>query len=293
MKKLVTLLALVTINAYGMEQEHKHNFIFSHGFSVAGGTSKRFVAHDIVPKDCSSFHYQDARYRIEVSDGWELGLNTWDSCLAQDGDIEKLASEINEKDHDKIVLFGESRGASAIINYLGSKHVHHNKIKAAVLDSPFDKIPNVITHRMRRLYLDRIIPPKLVEWGLAFFYMRNYKIDGIQPIHSIEKISQEIPLLFLCSQEDTRVPWKSSAQLYKKLREKGHDKAHILMLDCGAHGFLVSGKYGKIYRDVTHAFYKKYGIEYNPDYATAGEDIFAIQCQPTIKEIEDTILLYQ
>lgn len=288
MKKIiVSLLLLCCSLSYGME-ENSTKFIYSHGFGSAGVKSKRYIAQELLPKNTVAFNYQDAEVYIEPIHGIGRGLQIWKSCLGQDNDIQKLYSIVSKVDGD-CVLYGESRGSSAILNYLGSSVAQSAKIKAAVLDSPFDLIHHVVEHRLPRFYLDKIVSPQTVVKWLPLL-LRNYTNDGIHPIDSVKNISPEIPLLFICSAQDTEVPWKSSAMLYKILRENNHHKAHILFIS-GSHGWIMEGQHKNLYRSVVHAFYKYYGIEHNQAYAKEGEGFFKRHCQPTIIEIEHKLEL--
>ena len=204
--------------------------------------------------------------------------------LILEDDVNTLTAQVKKMANKDYVLFGESRGSSTIINYLGSK-LCQKSVKAAVVDSPFDTMQNVLSHRLGRFYLDKIISPATVEKGLP--YLLKYKVNGLSPIKSTQSISKEIPLLFICSREDTQVPYTSSIKMYKKLRSKGHSNVHILIVAHGAHGWLMTGKSKETYLHVTHAFYKKYGIGHNPNYAQKGEKIFA-GCQPNLGNKEDS-----
>ncbi len=65
------------------------------------------------------------------------------------------------------------------------------------------------------------------------------------------------------------------------MRAQGHTNIHILILDHGAHAWLMTGKSKEAYLNVVHAFYKKYNIEHNSDYAAEGEERFEL-CQPDL-----------
>ena len=243
------------------------NFVYSHGFGSNSSKVKRYIDKDILPVDSISFDYQDAYYKF-----MGMGLNIWSTCLGQEGDMQTLDKYVT----DDTVLFGESRGASTIINYLGTTG---RTVKAAILDSPFDKLYNVLALRMNRFYLDRLISVDTVEYYFPYLF-RNYKIDGIQPLNSVMSISKDTPILFICSYEDKEVPYVSSINMYTKLRHQGYDKVHLLCLEDGGHGWLMASKFEKLYRNVIHAFYRRYHIEHTSEYAEAGRQYFDAHCQP-------------
>jgi fermentation-respiration switch protein FrsA (DUF1100 family) len=257
------------------------SFIYSHGFGSTSEKATSYVKSDIIPDDVIRFNYQDADLKFEPIKGIGIGLKLWKSCIGQEDDIKRLADQIKRVIDKDLVLFGESRGSSAIINYLGSASYSKN-IKAVVVDSPFDTMQNVLFHRLNRFYLDKIISPATVEKYLPYI-VTQYKVDGLLPIKSIKNVPNNLPILFICSKEDKVVPHTSSIELYKKLRAQGHDKAHILIVDHGAHAWLMTGKSKEVYLNVVHAFYKKYGIEHNSDYADYGKEMFD-KCQPNFFE---------
>lgn len=258
-------------------------FIYSHGFNSAGVKSQKYIRHEILPNNTLSFNYDDAKRYIKFKEGIGLALGLHKSAIGQINDVQKLSEQIDQIESYNIILFGESRGASTIINYLGSKLSRPDKIKAVVLDSPFDQLLNVISHRLNRLHLSRFIKPQFIEKCFCSI-SKNYKLDGIQPIKSVSHINQTIPILFICSQEDKSVPWISSLKLYKNLILNNHQNAHILILPHGKHACLTDGECKNEYRAVIHAFFKKYGAPYNAEHAELGEkDLF--NTQPDIKQI--------
>lgn len=91
----------------------------------------------------------------------------------------------------------------------------------------------------------------------------------------MDTIDLEIPILIVCSKEDALIPSTSSIALFDALRKRGHKKAHLLVLDHGAHANILWGPDGHIYRNVVHAFYKLYGAPYNPVWAAQGEKHFS------------------
>jgi alpha-beta hydrolase superfamily lysophospholipase len=262
-----------------------HHFIFSHGLGATAAKSKNYITRDIIPAHTSSFNYQDAYWRFEKF-GYSKGLNLWDSCCGQDNDVKKLTEQIEAGDSDKIVIFGESRGAVVPLRlfYTNPDNPVLKKIKALVLDSPFDTMYNALKHRLGQLYLDSIIAPDTAEQWLPWI-LWDYKLNVPQPIAIIASLPKDIPILFICSETDRRVPHLSALSFYHKLHAQGHDKIHILPLSVGSHGWLMEGKARDIYRNVVHAFYKKYNIEHNSNYAQAGEETF-LRTQPKIISVE-------
>lgn len=281
--KILLLMSIISLHA--AENAMQDTFIYCHGFGSSGDKVKRYMDLNILPQDTISFHFQDARLHIEPVRGFGMGFNLWDSCIGQKDDVERL-ERVVQAQTKRVVLFGESRGAATILNYLGNPFCPVDTIKAVVLDSPFDTLPNVIQHRLRGWYLDRIIAPSTAESLLS--HCTNYKSDGLQPLNAVSKIAlkdRHIPILFIASKEDKFVPPASSLRLYAGLREQGHDEAHVLLLDHGTHGWIIEGADAHKYRNAVHAFYRTKGILHTAEYSQAGYETFKI-CQPDAGAID-------
>lgn len=213
-----------------------------------------------------SFHYRD----------WLAPLST---CVAQEDDLEQLHSVCQQ--HSNIILAGCSRGAGAIVNYLGM--YKPNNVIGAVIESPFDHTRNVINYLAQQLHIQKRSIIDAISTNVA----PNHKQDGIQPIDYIAEISHEIPLFFICTTKDRIIPVESSIKLYKESRKAGHPRVHLLITEHGAHGGIAMSSDGAMMRNTIHAFYKEYGLPYNAEWAQAGATHFA-QCQPSIDQLEKT-----
>lgn len=190
------------------------------------------------------------------------------SCIGQDGDVQCLWETYQEYlqkggANKNVVLCGASRGAAAIINFMARSKL--NAVKALVLESPFDSVSNVL----RDVFLGRLAWIPGLHWFchqfLAKALCRDYEPRGVQPIDVVDKIQDDIPVLFVCSK--TEPYYHATIRLYKKLakkrREQGKDNVHLLVLEHGNHCLLLFHRDGGLYRGVVHAFYDKYQLERN------------------------------
>ena len=285
MKRIVILLlSFFVLNAYSGLKTYKsenHTFLFSHGFGGVGDKAKRYAADGILPTNTVGFDYQDADLKVIFGClKYGVGLKLWQSCLGQQADVERLLKAI-EKQEKPVVLFGESRGASTIINL--ARAIPDN-VKAIVVDSPFDCIVNVVDYRMGLWGANKVVDPKKIT-GLLPKILPNYKLDGPQPITSLEQFNEHlhhIPILFICSKEDVKVPYSSSHALYKALKQRNHPMVHLLTFDKGEHGWMLEGPGGESYRNVVHAFFANYGLDYIEEYAEKGKELFATT-QPALE----------
>jgi hypothetical protein len=176
------------------------------------------------------------------------------------------------------VLVGVSRGASTSVNFMGM--YNPTQVAALVLESPFDCVESIITHLLHNSKCSWI--PGFKKHGLRMmqFIFCKYKPNGIRPIDSVSQIKADLPILLICSPEDTLVPIWSSINLYHALKESGHENTYLLILPEGKHAQLINNKKsGTLYQCVTHAFYKKFGLPYCPYQAKQGE-LLLENCQP-------------
>lgn len=186
--------------------------------------------------------------------------NPFTSCLGQENDISFLHAAC--KNLNGVILVGVSRGAATIINYVGT--MHPKNIRALVLESPFDKVESITNH----------LNAQNPNHSFKLSYYPNYNPNGLHPINVVDKISPEIPVLFIVSQADALIPAHTITPLYEKLKSAEHKKVHILMLKHGKHANILWGKEGTMFKNVVHAFYKHYGLPHNPAWALAGKRHF-------------------
>jgi len=190
------------------------------------------------------------------------------TSFAQENEIKALNDAHATIDTD-VIGFGVSRGASTFITWLGSANEAKHNIKALILESPFDSMDSVLRNMLgEKLYNN----PRTRRWGhsLISFVFSQYKKDGITPLGVAANIPKELPILIVCSQEDSRVPVSSSKKLYDELVATGHTNVHFVMLDRGDHGKLSKNER---YCHATHAFYQRYDLPHNPAFAKLGRTL--------------------
>ena len=211
-----------------------------------------------------SFSYND----------WLAPLST---CVAQEDDLEQLHAACSY--HTRVILAGCSRGAAAIVNYLG-KYKPTNVI-AAIIESPFDHTRNVIDYIAEQLHITKRDTIDSISTRLA----PNHDQNGIQPIDYVAQIDHAIPLFFICTTKDRVIPLESSLELYKVSQKTGHPRTHLWVAHHGAHGLITFSSDGKQMRNVIHAFYRNYILPHDGTWADEGHELF-MQSQPSIELLE-------
>ena len=196
--------------------------------------------------------------------------------LGQHEDCKSLHANHNKfvtsNDITEIVLIGSSRGAATIINYLGL--YEPTNVKAAVLESPFDSVENVIRHRLEQMNIAWIPGTvKFVHFCVGSYLMYpSYSINGPQPLESVKNISNDIPLLFIHSSDDKVTPVWGTQQLIYQAVQRGNNNIYFLEIPSAVHGKYQLSPHGEQYHDIVHAFFKKYNIPHNKEAALRGQE---------------------
>ena len=259
-------------------QETTVGYIFSHGLADTYKQAYQYTESNCLHKSCITFNYPDA---IDYG----ARVRTKKASLGQDNEIKRFAQAYfnNFSFSHRAVALGVSRGASVLINFMGL--YNPLTIQAAILESPFDSVENIVLGMINRTRLAWI--PKAKEIGLALtrFIFTKYHPQGIRPIDVVNQIYSDLPILFVCCAQDKLVPIWSTINLYKKLKESGHTDVHILILSQGSHAHLITHPVQGInFQNVVHAFYKHYHLPHDPLLAAAGAQLFRYS-QPDSNEL--------
>lgn len=296
-KKLYVLFTLISIpGIYSSEQPQPIApiYLFSHG--LAGGKHQAYKytrtyhkegklevnTRYILDEPLVSFDYPDTTDRF-----WKVKRSV--TTLGQESEILELEKHYNaivessQTDEPHIIIFGISRGASAVVNFLGTHE--RPAIKAAVVESPFDSFLTVQRHLAKRMFLHWIPGIQTICRGITKVVFPKYSPEGLHPVDAVKNIRKDLPILFICSKQDELVHFLSTVNLYHTLRNAGHEHAYILILNHGAHGQLLHNSMGSAYQSVVHAFYQKYGLPHDETLARYGRVRLA-KCQPKFDQIK-------
>ena len=265
----------------------KIGYLFAHGLGATQEQSSLFLPTSIkkwlINKPAVLFDFPDSKsnnmeyYNAKVNLGQELDIQRFDTIF------HKAITRLTDY---KFILSGISRGAATIINYVALNHPE--QISALVLESPFDTLINIIKHLLRRFHVSWIPFSKKIAFKIAKKHFPLLNPNGIFPIKVINRIPSTLPILFIHSRNDRTIPINSSRNLYKSLIQAGHHNAYIFELASGDHGKLMLGDESELYKNVVHAFYKRYHLPHDPFSAQLGEPMLKY-CQPTLDEINKRI----
>lgn len=181
-----------------------------------------------------------------------------------------------------VILYGDSRGAATTLNFIATHKPR--QVKAAVLEGAFDAMPHVMKHC---LYSDKEASVEKRLTGTLSLLMRRYKKNAPSPYDYAERITDEIPLLLVTSLKDWIVPPQCTFRLYARLKERGFNNVHILVLERATHPcyMLDDAQDRELYETVVHAFYKHYNLPHNAAKAAAGAFTFG-WTQPSADELK-------
>ena len=120
----------------------------------------------------------------------------------------------------KLVLYGTSRGASTTIVSVATMPPElQAKISLVILEAPFDKIESV-TYRYER-------------WCLSTFAL--YDPKQMSPLDAVKFFPLSIPVGFITSNNDTKVPRCHTEKLINELRRRKHPHVYHLNLNDASH----------------------------------------------------------
>jgi predicted alpha/beta hydrolase family esterase len=261
-------------------------YIFAHGLGATQQQGLSLFLRQktsnqwIIDEPVALFDFPDAKnnnneyFRKEVN-------------LGQKNDIHRLSYAFDKAmqslpQHD-FILAGISRGSATIINYV-SQSDHQEKIKALVLESPFDTLDSIIKHLLSRYCIGWLPFSQHLGTKVCQKHFPSVDPKGIFPLDVIQRIPSTIPILLAHSKKDKVIPINSSRRLYIKLREAGHQHIYLAELQSGAHGKLIQGADADFYLSIVHAFYKKYNLPHDQEYAARGHYLLEF-CQPPIHEV--------
>lgn len=283
------------IHIISSEQAHHGvTYIFAHGLGATGIQAnmytQQFCQHpypstnsSILAKPLAIFNFPDAKddamhyHKERVNMGQELDIYTLKNVYDQ-----VVAAYPN----NDIVLCGVSRGAVTILNTMA--YYKLPKVKALILECPFDSFNDVILQTMKRFYLGNVPGALYIGKKIVNVAFPLVDLEGIFPIQHLHLLPKEVPILLIHSQHDGVVPINCSRRIYQTLRLLGHEHTYFLELKTSSHARALCGHEKKQYENVVHALYKKYNLPHHDLYALDGQKLLET-CLPTLQDIEKRI----
>jgi pimeloyl-ACP methyl ester carboxylesterase len=287
--KNIVFFSLLTLSSiFSVIGKNKVVTIFSHGIAdtwkQVHGYVKSYQKHNtthrndryLIHTPFISFNYPDATNKF-------YRVNYNETSFGQENEIGRLYKAYNtalshyKKDSCDIILCGLSRGASNVLIFAGLYNLR--QVKAIVVESPYYSMSEVIKSLMTKKNMGWLD----ISYGetIAEYIFKKYSRHGLSPAKCLESIPKDMPILIICSQEDSLVPASTSINVYKKLLESGHTNAYLFVTEHGKHAAILQGPDGEKYQWVVNAFYKKYNLPHCAASAAHGKSLLTL-CQPTI-----------
>lgn len=293
MKKIFFLLSILMLSSY---VQSTPTYIYSHGLfdnhaqaywftknTPQGIENKRYI----MDGDIVTFDYQDVTPWFWRTDFTQVSMAQTNEIMRMKEVFEDTVSILEQEQKDpEIVLVGLSRGASVIINFMGI--FNPDQVKALVIEAPFDSSEHIAKSMVRNLNLHWIPGMQDMSHTILSFLFVQHKKDGIQPIDSVPFIKKDLPIFLACSLTDWTVPASSTIAIYKKLIETGHTQVYLFIAPKSKHSKIIYSNDGDRYIHAIHAFYKKYSLPHDAEFAYKGQDILA-KCQPSMESLQKYI----
>ena len=189
--------------------------------------------------------------------------------FGQKKDIETFTSfyeEQTKQEPDRsIVLYGPSRGAATIFNFMATQYPHQDikHVKAIILESCFDSMAHCIPSLFSKL-LGKILP-----------YYTHRGIEPIRPdiLQSFINTcnSYSIPVLFITSTIDNRVPVFNVYNLVMNLLLNNLNSCYLTTLSHSRHSqyMRANEEDSELLLRSVQTFYKMADLPYIEQFATA------------------------
>lgn len=177
--------------------------IYLHGNS-GSQLEGRFLVQLFVPIGVSVFCFDFAGSGNSDGDYISLGYHEKDDLTAA---IDFLRAKYGIH---KIALWGRSMGAATALLGLAE----HPDISAAVLDSPFAVLKDVIFSIARHYYASIFLTDKTMEtMSNASLNLAKFNIDEVNPIDHVDECYS--PVFFIHANNDCTIPIEQSQEIFK------------------------------------------------------------------------------
>ncbi len=185
--------------------------------------------------------------------------------------------------NNDLILYGCSRGGTALINYLAQHNPDH--IAAIILDATPAHMPATIHPILAKIGIHSSYDETIFS-TLFPAYLQNS--TGTKQLISKIK-NKKIPILLIHSQNDTKVSYDHSLQLYQEFKQNGFKNVYLATIPSGKHSFLLQDVHANaVYLQAVHSFYKQFGFPYNSQWVQDNLQ----QYQPTLDNVQEQIAEY-
>jgi hypothetical protein len=245
-------------------------YVFAHGIWATQYQVNHYRTHNILFEPFVSFDFPEVTTDILNYKEMSLGQDNEVACLHEVCEQTHKNSKTSSGQAANLILMGVDRGASTIINYMGTRNPDF--VAALILESPFDSVTSVLDYFLKHMGIGWWRGATNAFQKITETICRKYRRNGLRPIDLIAKIAnKDLPILILCSRGDMIIPWKSSYALYEKAKNEGFTHVHFIAFEYGGHVSLLDQQLSRTsYHNTVHAFYKLYDLPHDPESALKG-----------------------
>ena len=265
---LFTLLIGNSLTINAMNQENHHLVVVPGQNGFGGGN-----VTTVLP------HFADNRNLIHHVETPSIIIDFGQNRCA--GYLKKVMSPL-----DKTIIHASSQGTATALNFTAS---HPEKVSALILEAVMLSGNSAISHTTKKLILPGISSlPGSYYWlpYAAKVIFPFYSPAGNQPIHNIDKLPKDLPIIILHCEQDTQLSFNDAQSLYAALRQKNNNvyllpinsqswPIHVEMLNKGA---------GEI--NIINAILQKHKLPHDQDKANSINltSIDLIKIQPIVSD---------
>lgn len=186
---------------------------------------------------------------------------------------------IKEKKSEGLILWGVSRGTAA--TFCAYAKEKYPEVRLVVLEGAIDSSQNILSNYLfafcPNVYLANRIKSS-INIGLSFFKNRgyiSYDPDGPSPLKSVDQFPEDIPVVFITSEEDKIISCVNTERIAKALANREKNPVYLLKLKHSRHpNYMFDNSEDRNnYELFIHAIYKKYNLNHDQKLANAGQDL--------------------
>lgn len=256
-------------------------FLYCHGIASTGKQVEQYTTNNLIPESVTAetFDHKDVTQGFWRVNFWNTGFGAIevDSLREAYKTVVNIAG-VTDKNDKRLVLIGLSRGASAIVSFMAG---NPDKIEALILESPFDSFDSILKNLLAKVDLDGSSTALWLAQQITKLIFWKYDPNQSAPVDHVVSIpNKELPILLICSQDDTLVPCQATLNLFLAFKNNGFTKVHCALLN-GKHGKIcLDSDALEIYKQVIHAFYKQYNLPYEQQFLHAQLNLDALCVTP-------------
>jgi hypothetical protein len=167
--------------------------------------------------------------------------------LGQGFCLQNLRTAIEDDPFRHAIIHATSQGTATAINYVAHED-KGRRIKALILESVIGSGNSAIEHTVGGplMLMDHITRLPFSYYWLPYIaqisQMQAYLPFGKQPIKSLSKIPNNLPVIIAHSQEDMQLSYRDACALYCGLRLQGNDNAYLITKPDSRHIHILQGE---------------------------------------------------